>query len=64
LYGEAAAHLFAPRLGVFDYLHGAVHRGAFLIKEDGVNLPQFNGYFKSATMSLKEYPNDNQKKAL
>jgi hypothetical protein len=29
LHGEAAAHLFAPRLGVFDYLHGAVHRGAF-----------------------------------
>jgi len=24
---------------------------------DNLNLPQFNGYFKSATMSLKEYPN-------
>jgi hypothetical protein len=27
-----------------------------------VNLPQFNGYFKSATMSQEEYPNDKKKK--
>ena len=28
---------------------------------DRLNLPQFNGYFKSATMSLEEYPNETQK---
>jgi hypothetical protein len=29
-----------------------------------MNLPQFNGYFKSATMSLKEYPYDYQEKSI
>lgn len=29
-----------------------------------LNLPQFNGYFKLATMSPKEYPHGQQKKAL
>ncbi len=31
---------------------------------DRLNLPQFNGYFKSATMSPKEYPYEYQKKAI
>jgi len=31
---------------------------------DRLNLPQFNGYFKSATMSHKEYPNHETKKTL
>ena len=26
-----------------------------------VNLPQFNGYLKSATMLLEEYPDETQK---
>ena len=34
------------------------------IKGVRVKLPQFNGYFKLATMSPKEYLNDQQKKAL
>jgi len=29
-----------------------------------VNLPQFNGYFNSATMSPEEYPDDKEEKAL
>jgi len=28
-----------------------------------LNFPQFNGYFESGTMSLKEYPNYEAKKA-
>ena len=31
---------------------------------DSMKLPQFNGYLYSATMSPKEYPNDETKKTL
>ena len=48
----------------FFELASIIELGELSSSGDILNLPQFNGYFKLATMSHKEYPNNETQKTV